>query len=87
MDWNGDGLQEIVLADVPLICDGHGQPLARLAVSEASTQFLRVGDLTRDGWADTCIHNQTRLHVFTNPSPTRPATPARAGSGFNATLY
>jgi hypothetical protein len=87
VDWNGDGLEEIVLADVPLICDGHGQPLARLSVNEAPTQFLRVGDLTGDGRADICIHNQTRLHVFTNPSPTRPATPARPGSGVNATLY
>jgi hypothetical protein len=87
VDWDGDGLQEIVLADVPVICDGHGVAIARLDFDDIQERYLRIGDFDGDGAPDISIHTSAQLHLFRNPCACKPAQPVPLGTEMNATLY
>ena len=84
VDWNGDGLDEIVLADCAGVFDGHGKQIARLEKGGGS---LLIGDMTGDGVPDIALANNQRVFIYKNESGVKPATPAPFGSGLNYTLY
>jgi hypothetical protein len=87
VDWNGDGLMEVLLPDPRLICDGTGKALAKLDVPDEGMRLVRTGDFTGDGVADIAISTPTTVYIFRNPSPPGSSKPAALGSGLNATLY
>lgn len=87
LDWNGDGVCEVILPDPRLICDGTGRALARLDVPDQGNRLIRTGDFTGDGVCDIAITTPTRVFIFCNPSPLGAAEPTPLGSGLNATLY
>ena len=68
-DFNGDGLEEVVLADVPVVCSGEGEPVARLAFDDESERYVRVGDFDGDGAPDVAIHTSNVVHIFRNLNP------------------
>jgi hypothetical protein len=75
VDWNADGLDEVLLADVALICDGQGRPLARLAFEDAQERFVRIGDMTGEG------HNEVSFIRWRGcaSTVTRPGRSLRSG--------
>lgn len=87
VDFDGDGLDEIVLADVPVICRGTGEPLARLAFEDGEEHYIRTGDFNGDGAPDLSIHTFNRLHLFRNLNPDGVRERVPLGTELNATLY
>jgi hypothetical protein len=87
LDWNGDGLVEVVFPDPRLICDGTGKALAKLDVPDGGGHMVRVGDFSGDGVADIAVTTPKAVYIFRNESPLGTAQPVALGSGLNATLY
>ena len=84
VDFNGDGLDELVLANPPGLFDGHGQRIARLP---RGGWPLLIGDMTGDGIPDIALASSSAVLIYKNESGVKPATPAPLGSGPNYTLY
>ncbi len=84
IDWNGDGLDEMVLANPPGLFDGHGKQVARLP---RGGWPLLIGDMTGDGIPDIALANGSQVCIYQNESGVKPTTPAPLGSGTNYTLY
>lgn len=87
LDWNGDGLSELLLPDPCVISDGFGKPLVRLKVEDKGMKLVRTGDFTGDGVVDFALSTPTAVYIFRNPSRLQPSNHAPLGSGRNATLY
>jgi len=98
VDWNGDGVDEIVLGHARSICDGHGRRVATLAPAgleglnrraEGDPEpFVFVGDVTGDGREDVVLHTAERIEIYANPAVgTPPKRRVRIGSGANYTFY
>ena len=97
VDWNGDGLYEIVLANALTICDGLGNRIASLGLSGTEADVTKeqpgndpnplvsVCDVTGNGVEDVVLHTDTKIFVYLNPS--QPGTKAAISEGSNFTLY
>ncbi len=100
VDWDGDGLDEIVVPHARGLFDHQGRRLATFAMEsqvdlyggapyeqgEVGNTVLR-GDLDGDGVADLVLTAPAAAYVFTNPSPAGTTAPAGQGSGVNFTFY
>lgn len=95
LDWTGDGVDEILVADARGLFDGHGRRVAILALddaanAEAAAEMLAlVGDLTGDGVPDIALTTRamTAVCIYRNERGRRPNPPAALGTGTNFTLY
>jgi hypothetical protein len=91
LDWDGDGLDEIVLARTPAVVDGHGKLVAFLDGVDASTMregaLVFTGNLTGKGFADVALIAGDKVYIFQNPSPGKPANPLPLCGEFNFTHY
>jgi len=98
VDWNGDGIDEIIFGHARALCDGRGQRLATFAPDSSDLiltpegsgdpePFVLVGDVTGDGREDVILHSAEQIEIYANPSPQPPRHPVRIGSGLNFTLY
>jgi len=82
VDWNGDGLYEIVLANALTICNGKGK---RLTSFEFDSKFKEVRtdkksgdpgplvsvlDITGSGSGDVVLHTDDSIFIYRNPSRT-----------------
>jgi len=97
VDWNGDGLYEIVLANALAICDGLGNRIASLGLGGAEKDvtaeqpgsdpnpLASVCDVTGNGVEDVVLHTDSRIFVYLNPSQS--GTKAALSEGSNFTLY
>jgi hypothetical protein len=97
VDWNGDGLYEIVLANALTICDGSGNRVVSLALDGAARDVTKeqpgsdpnplvsVCDVTGNGVDDVVLHTDTEVLVYLNPS--RPVERKVAAEDRNFTLY
>jgi len=75
VDWNGDGLDEIVLAQVLTMVDGLGNRIVsfgfdRAAKAKHSEQsiLVKIIDVTNNGVGDVVLHTGTNIYIYRNPS-------------------
>jgi hypothetical protein len=99
VEWTGDGLDDMVIAQARGVFDGQGHRLATLAMDErdlgkhdapdvAEMQVL-VGDMTGDGVPDVMLTTpfSTALYIYKNDRGRRPSQPLSPGTKANFTLY
>jgi hypothetical protein len=94
LDWTGDGVDEILIAQPRALFDGQGRVVARFALDPADDQegeerLAMTGDLTGDGVPDVLLTTRAMTHVYLykNERGKKPDRPAQLGTGVNFTLY
>jgi len=94
LDWTGDGLDEIVVAQSRTLYAGDGRSVARLAMNpqddvEGEERLVLTGDFTGDGIPDVLLTTRAMTHVFIyrNEHGLKPTPAAPLGTGLNVTLY
>lgn len=94
VDWTGDGLDEILVAQPRALYDGQGRRVATLAMDEKDDQegeerLALTGDFTGDGVPDIALTTRamTHVHLYRNERGRKPNPPAPLGTGTNFTLY
>lgn len=85
IDWNGDGLDEIVVGNSGAMYDETGRRIATLAAPNAGT--LLFGDFTGDGVLDVARGSSHALHIYRNESGRKPSAPVPLGTRLNFTYY
>ncbi len=98
LDWTGDGLQEILVAQGRGLFDGHGRRVATLAMegapsgeppSESAEMLALVGDMTGDGVPDVLLTTRSSsvIYIYRNEKGRKPRRAVPLGTGVNFTLY
>ncbi|MCC6126810.1 MAG: hypothetical protein IT426_17745 [Pirellulales bacterium] len=102
LDWTGDGLDEILVADSRSLYDGQGRVVATFAMNAGDAQDMdakdytrggepmaMTGDFTGDGVPDVLLttHAMTHLYIYKNERGKRPTPPAPLGTRINFSLY
>jgi hypothetical protein len=94
LDWTGDGVDEIVVAQSRAIYDGAGRVVATLAMdakddADGEERLALTGDFTGDGIPDVMLTTRAMTHVFVykNERGKKPNPSAPPGTGVNFTLY
>ncbi len=97
IDWDGDGLDEILIGNARALFRGDGSCLVRLGpkdlfASDAGPQksgdagpLAAVGDLDGDHRPEVILHSKTYIAVF--KGRTSAPQPGPVGTGINFTLY
>lgn len=91
VDWNGDGLDEMVVAHNRSIFDGTGRCIAVLqgppgAPVDEYEMSVVTGDFNRDGTRDIGLVTPQAVFVYANPSKAS-GKPLPLGTDFNFSLY
>lgn len=94
LDWTGDGLDDIVIAQSRMIYDGQGRILATLSMdpkddANGEERLALTGDFTGDRVPDVLLTTRAMTHVmiYLNELGKKPTSPAPLGTGVNFTLY
>jgi hypothetical protein len=94
LDWTGDGLAEIVVAQPRALFDGQGRRVATLALdpkddAQGEERLALTGDFTGDGVPDVLLTTRamTDVYIYRNERGKRPDPPASLGTEVNFTLY
>lgn len=94
LDWTGDGVDEIVIAQPRALYDGAGQVLAVLDMDatddlQGEERLVLSGDFSGDGVPDILLTTRaiSHVHIYRNERGRRPNPPAQLGTGLNVTLY
>lgn len=94
IEWTGDGLDEILVAQPRALFDGQGRRVANFALDPADDatgeeRLALTGDFTGDGIPDVLLTTRamTTVYLFKNEHGRRPDPPAPLGTGPNVTLY
>jgi len=94
VDWTGDGLAEVVVAQPRGLYDGRGQRVATFVMDEdddrhGEERLVLIGDFSGDGVPDVLLtrRDMTRVYVYKNDHGTKPHPPAPLGTERNFTLY
>lgn len=94
IDWTGDGVEEIVIAQPRALYDVGGRRVAELAIDprddvSGEERLVHTGDFTGDGVPDLLLTTRSLSHVllYRNALGRRPTPPAPLGTGVNVTLY
>jgi hypothetical protein len=95
LDWNGDGLDEILVAHNGGLYDQKGQRIGTFGTpgidtaagqKEYETSML-IGDMTADGIPDVVIATPHTVYIYKNTSGKKPDKPVPLGTESNFTLY
>lgn len=100
IDWNGDGLDELLITNARGVFDGEGRCVARLtspgdprldafarervAAAGDPGPFGFAGDMDGDGQPEVVLHTDTAVYVFRSETAAPTGT---VGTGTNWTLY
>ncbi|HJN15231.1 MAG TPA: VCBS repeat-containing protein, partial [Armatimonadota bacterium] len=96
IDWDGDGVMELVIPSYGVIHSGKGRPLVELSDAPSlggpgtETPMVHVADVLGDGRDELIVFNAREIAIFTNPTkPKRaiPPQPAVMKRYYNATYY
>ncbi len=94
LDWTGDGLSEIVVAQSRSLYDGLGRSIATLSMDpqddlDGDERLALTGDFTGDGVPDLLLTTRAMRHVsiYRNEQGRKPDPPAPLGTEVNFTLY
>lgn len=97
VDWNNDGLYEIILANALTICDGSGKRIASFNINDKAEEIradtksgdpgplVSVFDVTSSGSGDVVLHTDDSIFIYQNPSKLE--TKSSFADNFNFTLY
>lgn len=98
VDWDGDGLDEVLLAHSRRLVDGKGKCTARFGPKGAfdgesremrsndPAPFGLVGDLDGDGRSEVILHSVSTIHIYRSERSAKVRN-APLGTGVNVTLY
>lgn len=98
LDFNGDGLAEILIGNAAKLFDGQGRCLAHFGPADAfgaealpqpqndPGPFAAVGDLDGDRRPEVILHTTKRIQVYRCPQAA-PHGAGPVGTGANFTLY
>jgi hypothetical protein len=99
VDWTGDGLAEILVAEPRALFDGHGRRVATFAMRdpdpgpreapEAAEMLALVGDVTGDAVPEVMLttRDSSAVYIYKNERGKKPVPPAPLGTEVNFTLY
>lgn len=94
VDWTGDGVAEILIAQQRALFDGQRRCVARLAMdprddAAGEERPALTGDFTGDGVPDVRLTTRamTDVFIYRNERGQKPNPPAPLGTGANTTLY
>ncbi len=94
LDWTGDGVAEILIAQPRALFDGQGRCVAKFAMdpkddAEGEERLALTGDFTGDGVPDVLLTTRamTDVYIYKNERGQKPNPPAPLGTGANTTLY
>ncbi|HOY58887.1 MAG TPA: hypothetical protein PK640_12230, partial [Verrucomicrobiota bacterium] len=94
LDWTGDGVSEIVVAQSRGLYDGSGRRVATLALDpqddlDGEERLVLTGDFTGDGVPDALLTTRAmrRVCIYRNEQERKPDPPAPLGTEVNFTLY
>ncbi|UCD51917.1 MAG: hypothetical protein JSW27_04625, partial [Phycisphaerales bacterium] len=95
LDWNGDSLDEMIVAHTCGLYDHHGVRIATLATPGAERPNVKgtyeksvlIGDMDGDRIADLTLVTPDRVYVYRNVKGKRADGAVRLGSERNFTLY
>jgi len=95
LDWNGDGVDEILVAHNGGLYNHKGQRTGTFGTpgidtaagqSEYETSML-IGDMTADGIPDVVIATPHTIYIYKNTSGKKPDKSVPLGTESNFTLY
>lgn len=91
VDWTGNGVNEIVLAQCRGLFNGQGERIGTFAMDPRSLDSDEIlvlpGDMTGDGVPDITLSTLSAVYIYRNPSSATPVTDRPLGCGPNFTLY
>jgi hypothetical protein len=94
LDWTGDGVAEILIAQPRALYDGRGRRVATLAMdtkddAAGEERLALTGDFTGDGVPDVLLTTRamTHVYIYKNERGKKPSPPAPLGTDVNFTLY
>ena len=96
VDWDGDGVQEVLLPADGVICDAEGDVLVRLEGAlplggpGTESPMAHVADVWGDGRDEVILFNAEAIQIFTNPEPADPPPAPQSvvqARYYNATYY
>jgi len=91
LDWDGDGLDEIMVGHDGAVYNGQGKRIATLLTPGAAKggyeKSILVGDMTGNGIPDVMMAAPNAVFLFKNEKGRKPATPIPLGTEPNFTLY
>jgi len=86
IDWNGDGLDEFVVAHDRGLYDHTGKRITTFELP-AGDSIVHTGDMDGDGQNDIIFNTGDAICIFRNEKCPKSPTPIPLGTGTNVTLY
>ncbi len=86
IDWNGDGIDEFVIADSHALYGNNGKRIVLFEMPESAESIL-PGDMNGDHISDITLTTETAVYIYINEKGVKSAEPLPLGCGVNYTLY
>jgi outer membrane protein assembly factor BamB len=95
LDWNGDGIEEILIAHKAGLYNNQGRRIGTFntpgeQVAEGKPSYeksILLGDMTGDGILDVMLATPYNVYIYKNTKGKKPNKPVRLGTEPDFTLY